>query len=593
MSKKYYWLGEGDPSDQDTFFIEALDDQLWSAGSGEQWDTCWYTGMPDSDVYKSLSPSQTINHIPGNDALTIKSHLYNTLVNARNLLKETEAAKRYDFFPETFSMPDEYFAYQQTAMDEPEAMWIQKPRNSSRGRGIAVVKEPGCVPVDDQWIIQRYLDKPHLYEGHKYVLRCYVLITSVEPLRFYLYREGFCKLASERYSTTDLDNPYRHLTNPDINEENTEAETLVTFFSFAHYREWLQAQGADDAALFAQLKDLITLTVIAARETMREQTNKLTEVAQGCYELIGLDCTIDAALKPWILECNLSPSLSTYASNDEGGDSEVTIKRQLVHDLVNILGLNHREGLGQLSAKARQEWELSHSGAFDCLFPAASAGHYLHCFPIPRFHDLATLPNGIDCQIDLLPRRAVHEGITFSDSLALIPGSGKHLLVPNELASWIWLHNAEGHSPEAIVQQLAETLPQTPGLDREAFIKQLHRQVWDVLADWAQAGLFSAGSRQQKATSLLSDEYQTRAFLWGEQRIQVRSRCPIACHYLNPLCEDSSPADAADQVNQTDDIYIDLELVRADYGYLLLENGELIYANCTLSRILVVIYEHY
>ena len=174
-------------------------------------------------------------------------------------------------------MPGEYFTFQQKIMDEPEAMWIQTKESITWSWNFCGQGTP-CVPMDEEWIIQRYLDKPHLYDGYKYVLRCYVLITSVEPLRFYLYEEGFCKLASERYSTSDLDNPYRHLTNPDINEANTEVETPVTFFSFAQYRDWLKQQGCDDEKLFDQMKDLITLTVIAAREKMREQTNELTQV---------------------------------------------------------------------------------------------------------------------------------------------------------------------------------------------------------------------------------------------------------------------------------------------------------------------------
>jgi len=201
-------------------------------------------------------------------------------------------------------------------MKNPDWMWIQKPKNLSRGRGIEVVKHPSTVPLDDEWIIQRYLSEPHLYNNHKYVLRCYVLITSVEPLRFYWYQEGFAKLASETYSNDDLDNPYRHLTNPDINEENTDAETPVTFYSFKQYRQWLKNQGHDDNKIFDQLKELIGLTVISARETMRERSNSVTE-KKGCYELIGLDCMLDNNLKPWILECNLSPSLATYATNTD------------------------------------------------------------------------------------------------------------------------------------------------------------------------------------------------------------------------------------------------------------------------------------
>jgi len=49
--KKQYWLGQGKTSEQDTFFIEALDKDLWQAGTQDNWDTCWQIDMPDSSTY--------------------------------------------------------------------------------------------------------------------------------------------------------------------------------------------------------------------------------------------------------------------------------------------------------------------------------------------------------------------------------------------------------------------------------------------------------------------------------------------------------------------------------------------------------------
>lgn len=143
MSKtRYYWLGHDEPCEQDRLFLDALDSNLWQPGSQEQWDTCWYTGMPEKDVFEQLDASKTINHIPGNNALTIKSSLYDTLTNARHRLEGAEAAKRFDFFPETFSMPEDYQRFLSTAREEPQQLWIKKPKNLSRGRGIDMVRHP-------------------------------------------------------------------------------------------------------------------------------------------------------------------------------------------------------------------------------------------------------------------------------------------------------------------------------------------------------------------------------------------------------------------------------------------------------------------
>ena len=50
-------------------------------------------------------------------------------------------------------------------------------------------------------IVQEYVDKPLLIGGFKNHLRLYALITSVDPLRVFLYQDGVLHLASEKYLT--------------------------------------------------------------------------------------------------------------------------------------------------------------------------------------------------------------------------------------------------------------------------------------------------------------------------------------------------------------------------------------------------------
>lgn len=76
-------------------------------------------------------------------------------------------------------------------------MWIVKPANLSRGRGIYLVDDVNEVSVDDTSVISRYIANPLLINGHKFDLRLYVVITSLEPLRIYIYKEGLARFASE------------------------------------------------------------------------------------------------------------------------------------------------------------------------------------------------------------------------------------------------------------------------------------------------------------------------------------------------------------------------------------------------------------
>ena len=51
-------------------------------------------------------------------------------------------------------------------------------------------------------------------------MRIYVAITSINPLRIYIYEEGLARFASEKYDTSDLKNVFSHLTNYSINKNH-------------------------------------------------------------------------------------------------------------------------------------------------------------------------------------------------------------------------------------------------------------------------------------------------------------------------------------------------------------------------------------
>lgn len=74
------------------------------------------------------------------------------------------------------------------------------------------------------FVIQQYLDQPHLIEDLKYDLRIYVLLYGVNPLRIYIHKEGIARFCTEPYrrpNGRNMDNLYMHLTNYAINKHNS------------------------------------------------------------------------------------------------------------------------------------------------------------------------------------------------------------------------------------------------------------------------------------------------------------------------------------------------------------------------------------
>lgn len=66
-----------------------------------------------------------------------------------------------------------------------------------------------------------YISNPHLINNHKYDLRVYVVVTSADPLRVYMFKDGLVRFATSEYSTKqkDLKKRYIHLTNFSVNKE--------------------------------------------------------------------------------------------------------------------------------------------------------------------------------------------------------------------------------------------------------------------------------------------------------------------------------------------------------------------------------------
>jgi tubulin polyglutamylase TTLL5 len=468
-----YWLGEKSDPEHTRFFVDALNARGWVAGDAEHWDTAWLTPMPEPRVYAQLGPDQRINHIPGNNQLTVKSALHQTLRAAaqrwRNLPGQDGTQAGPAFMPATFNMPDDFAALQTAARAMPDSAWIVKPANAARGEGIYLTDSVDRVPQQPGWVVQRYLDQPHTLDGVKYVLRLYVLISSLDPLRIERFAEGSVKLASAPYDPAERDNVYAVLTNPDVSARNPASS--VTFLSLHTYAQRLRALGHDPAALMARLDDLIVQTVIAAVDGMRKRCVDEHVAPDRVYELLGLDCLIDSALKPWLLECNLSPSLEICADEATGGHEERVMKKALVDDLLVRVGITPEPSQASIRFKR--------------LFPTAESSRYWPMLVSPSLADqpAAQRALGKDFSPVFAPWQVKEH---YSErGLALEHTATGQVFNPNPTAAWIWLQAVAGMPADAIAKQLVVTAAaaSTPTL------AQAREDVWHALGEWARSGL--------------------------------------------------------------------------------------------------------
>jgi len=111
---------------------------------------------------------------------------------------------------------------------EGKRYYICKPNASSQGRGIYVTDNIQMIlgnKITDV-LVSEYVSNPLLINGKKFDLRIYVAVTSINPLRIYIYEDGLVRFATEKFTLNrdQMSNNFVHLTNYSVNKKNEKFE---------------------------------------------------------------------------------------------------------------------------------------------------------------------------------------------------------------------------------------------------------------------------------------------------------------------------------------------------------------------------------
>lgn len=90
--------------------------------------------------------------------------------------------------------------------------------------------------------------------------------------------------------------------------------------------------GVNFDEVFDRIKDVLIKTVLSVENPIVTQMGG-TKNKGSCFEIYGFDVIVDANFKPWLLEVNVSPSLSSSSPMDK------YIKTLLLSDSFYLCGL--------------------------------------------------------------------------------------------------------------------------------------------------------------------------------------------------------------------------------------------------------------
>ena len=224
--------------------------------------------------------------------------------------------------PESFVLPEDRAALVAFAAGAPKgAVWIVKPVRGTGGQGISLAADLSAVLDLRDVVVQRYIADPYLVDGRKGHLRIYLLFAALEPLRAYVYGDGVVRFAPEPYDLRPerLGEVSMHVTNTALHRghpglvisQDPARDGEGSIWSLAAYLRRLQADGCDPQRVRGDIHALVAAFVrlLRADGLFARLSGSEPPHATG-PKLIGLDVLLDAAARPWLIECQAKPAMS-------------------------------------------------------------------------------------------------------------------------------------------------------------------------------------------------------------------------------------------------------------------------------------------
>ena len=298
--------------------------------------------LPREKMYlllRKLNKFQKYNHFPVAWQLGRKDNLYT------NYLKmQKKFPNEYNFMPENFILPKDKEIVDEKLKEynvfDRENIYIVKPVASSRGRGVRILTDVTTLP--NRGMLEKYIYNPHLINKKKYDIRLYLLVTGFNPLKIYLYENGLVRFCSENFDIDPdkMNNNYVHITNFSVNKAIAKIKSgqedeidFATKWSIFALKGYFLEKKLDFNPVWRRIKDIMIKLIISVFDLAIPPLKQFKLNSTNLFELYGVDILLDDKLKPWLLECNLNPSLSCDTEVD------LKVKSKLITDVLNIIGL--------------------------------------------------------------------------------------------------------------------------------------------------------------------------------------------------------------------------------------------------------------
>ena len=156
------------------------------------------------------------------------------------------------------------------------------------------------------------MERPFLYNGRKFDVRCYGLVTAVNGVvQGYFYQEGYLRTSSKEFSLSSNWDKFVHLTNDAVQKQSDDYSKYepANKLSYSDFQKYLDTQHPEKQVNFTEetlpsIKAVVTDTVKATFWKLDPKRRNAS------FEILGYDFMLDDGLKPVLIEVNTNPCLA-------------------------------------------------------------------------------------------------------------------------------------------------------------------------------------------------------------------------------------------------------------------------------------------
>ncbi|KAL3278856.1 hypothetical protein HHI36_016376 [Cryptolaemus montrouzieri] len=318
------------------------------------WTLLWAHDYPFRVLHqklRNLKPYQKVNHFPGCGYITNKVDL---------------ATSGLKYIPPAFKLPQDQDKLVKYIDQHPGSTFVEK--NNDHRNIVFRNREELKNLNSSSTFVQEFVANPLLVNGHKFDIGIYTVITSIDPLRIYIYNgDAILRFCPVKYYPFDASNLDKYVVGDDYLPV-WKVPSLEYYYNELGFgmkeslNAYLRSKKKDPSKIWNQIEDSLRLTILAKEQNILNVVNKF-KFKRNFFEMMRFDFLVDEDLNVFLLEANMSPNLSSahFPPNQ-------LLYQQVLYNILSLVGIGQRIHKG-MTAIQKSEEEMIVSDKNIAVFP--------------------------------------------------------------------------------------------------------------------------------------------------------------------------------------------------------------------------------